>query len=154
MKLNCKSAFIKILAVAVVMVAAAPKSGFAIPGNCGIPYAQQDRSALRSLLVNDIRMMAILSRLTALATLSEFGTFSAPQRMALNGEFQALKMEIDFQGSSVPVPGLRPRTNNWIRRILDTSFLGLTGTDILTPTSAGAARYAASAAENQFYLCY
>lgn len=128
-------------------------SSYAQSVTCGFPYAAVDRSDLRGYLVDDLRFMGLLSRLQALATLSESGDFTAPQRMALDSEYQAIITAITTMGDWT-VPGYRPRTNAWLHRIVDSNFLGLTGTDVLTPASATAALWATVTASRRFYLCY
>ena len=121
--------------------------------NCGVPYAPTDRAALRSYLVDDIRVMATLERLHGLATWAQFEGVTDTQRLALDSEFQALINHLTVLGST-NAPGFRPRTTAWLDRIVDSQFLGLIGSHLQTKLSAEAAFWVTVAASRRFYLCY
>lgn len=143
----------RIILTSIISVFLASTCAFAQSVNCGIPYAKVDRAALRNHLINTVEIPEHLVRIHALATLAQLDSFSAPQRMALNNEYQARLLDITLSGDT-SVPGFKPRTNAWLNRIVDSQFLGLGNSNILTVKDAAVAVALTTEATKDYLSCF
>ena len=120
--------------------------------DCGIPYASHDQATIQRLLAgpifnsNDRGIGGALLRMHELALLCATGVFSTTQRMALENEYFAWRLEIDRIGSSGNGARLRRRSSAWLDRIVDPEFLEIADTRINGATIEESQRNASVAA--------
>ena len=107
---------ITVLALALITLAS-----IANAQSCFVAYSPSDRQIVKKL---SLIAGENLSRMHEIAWLLTVANFSLPQRSAFEAEFQALKDQITQIGDRGDLAAT-PRTNVFLNKVIDASFLGL-----------------------------
>lgn len=133
-------------------------------------YSPRDREAVRDVLLGEtsgVPLGGVLGIMTRVSNVAFLGSFPPPtvtlglhtQRQAFENEYQALLDLIDQIGSQ-PRLGLKPRTHEFLRRVVNQRFLGLSGTSLTGATEVDArqnadnALSAVASANQRLWSCF